>query len=207
MMIDVHFPVQGTELATDHLYDLYAALSRVVPAFHDPKTDLRFGPVNGERGGKGRIRLFNRSRLRVRLPSEAIGAVMPLAGRDLTVGGFPIRLGLPTVSPLQPVTTLAARVVTYKHAVDPSRFLDITRVRLDAMGIRGEPGVFRVQAGERAGEPRRVVVRIKGNRLVGYSLLVDGLTAAESIRLQEGRLCGRTRMGCGFFIPFRPRVS
>ena len=47
------------------------------------------------------------------------------------------------------------------------------------------------------------MVRVKGKAVVGYSLIVSGLTAAESVRLQEHGLGGRTRMGCGFFLPVR----
>ncbi len=206
MLIEARFPLRGDQIPTDHLYALYAALSHTVPAFHTGGA-VRFGPIAGEKGEKGRIRLHQRSALRVRLPAEEIGTVLPLAGRDLDLGGHHIQLGFPTVVPLQAAPALAARVVTYKHAVEPHRFLQVTRQRLDALAIRGEPGIFLIQSRSRVGEPRRVVVRIKGVRIVGYSLLVDGLTAEESIRLQESKFGSRTGIGCGFFVPYRPRAS
>jgi CRISPR-associated protein Cas6 len=205
--IEAQFPVYGDQTDADHLYYLYSSLSHAVPAFHKDGMDLHFGPINGEKGSKGRIRLHQHSRLRVRLPAEEIAAILPLAGRTLDLGGHVVRLGVPTVAPLDPVPALAARVVTFKHAVQPERFLEMVRRRLDEMDIRGEPGIFLIRVGPRAGQPRRVVVRIKGQRVVGYSLLVEGLTAEESIRLQEGKLGGRTRLGCGFFIPYAPRLS
>jgi CRISPR-associated protein Cas6 len=55
--------------------------------------------------------------------------------------------------------------------------------------------------GERAGEPKRRVVRIKGVAITGYSLLVTELSAADSIKLQESGLGGRRHLGCGFFVP------
>lgn len=118
MQVDVCFPVKGETLPTDHCYLLYSALSRVVPAFHNGTVRLRFSTVNGERGGKGLIQLLQRSRLRVRLPVDQIGLVLPLAGRPLQVGDHSIRLGIPTVAPLSPAPTLRAKVVTYKHAMD-----------------------------------------------------------------------------------------
>ena len=39
--------------------------------------------------------------------------------------------------------------------------------------------------------------------MIGYALRVFGLTAEESIRLQEEGLGGRRRMGCGVFLPIR----
>jgi CRISPR-associated protein Cas6 len=206
MKIEVRFPVRGDELDADHLYPLYGSLSHAVAAFHQDGKELCFGPINGEKGTKARIRLHERSRLRVRLPAEEIATVLPLTGRTLEVGGHVIRLGVPIVAQLDPAPALAARIVTFKHAIQPEQVLEMARRRLDDMGVRGEPGVFRIQQGPRAGEARRVVLRIKGKCVVGYSLLVDGLTADESIRLQEGKLCGRTRIGCGFFVPYQPRV-
>jgi CRISPR-associated protein Cas6 len=76
------------------------------------------------------------------------------------------------------------------------------------MGVRGEPGILLYQMGERAGQPRRQVMRIKqGKRIVGYALQIAGLTAEESVLLQETSVSGRSRMGAGFFVPYRPRVS
>jgi CRISPR-associated protein Cas6 len=46
-------------------------------------------------------------------------------------------------------------------------------------------------------------MRIKDKKLVGYALRVTGLTAEESIRLEEEGLGGRRRMGCGVLVPFR----
>ena len=40
MTLELVFPALGTSLPTDHLYALYAALSRVVPEFHDDDSPL-----------------------------------------------------------------------------------------------------------------------------------------------------------------------
>jgi CRISPR-associated protein Cas6 len=207
MQIDVSFPVRGGPLPIDHAYPLYAALAKVVPGFHDPGEPFAFAPITGSREGPGRLGLHDRSRLRVRLPGERIAAVLPLAGRDLLLGGDRIHLGVPTVAPLRPAPLLAAGVVTYKNATDPARFLEQTRRRLDEMGVAGEAGVPLVEKGPRAGEPRRRILRVKGRKIIGFALRVGGLTAEESVRLQELGLGGRRRMGCGFFVPYRPRVS
>ncbi len=147
------------------------------------------------------------SRWRVRLPSDQIGEVLPLSGRTLMVGDHPIHLGVPTVTPLRPTPLLAAKVVTYKHAIDPNRFLDVTQQRLNAMSIQGEPGIPLIERGERAGQPRRQILRIKGRKVIGSALQVAGLTAEESLRLQEQGLGGRCRMGCGFFVPYQKRLA
>ncbi len=208
--IDLLFPVvKGERLPTDHAYGLYGALSRAVPAFHAERSRLRFAPVNGDRGEKGTIRLFDqsRSRLRVRLPAEEIGTVLPLTGQTLEIDGHSIRLGAPVVEPLHPATALRTKLVTYKEPLAPTAFLELTQKRLDELGVRGEAGIPVTEKGQHAGEPRRQVVRVKGRRLVGYALLVEGLSAEESLLLQELGLGTHRRMGCGFFLPHRPRAS
>jgi CRISPR-associated protein Cas6 len=205
MQIEVSYPVEGDLLPSDSHYLLYSALSHVVPAFHSPERNVRFGPIGGAVGGKGLIRLTPRSHLRVRLPAEDIALVLPLAGKRLQIGEYTVRLKPPTVRELIPAPQLLATVVTFKHSQDPERFLQVARGMLDKLGIAAEPGIPLFEDGPRAGEPRRRVIRIKDKRIVGFSLLVAGLTAEESVRLQEEGLGGRRRIGCGFFVPFRPR--
>jgi CRISPR-associated protein Cas6 len=201
MQIEAMFPVRGELIPADHAYLLYSALSRCVREFHDETANVRFAPINGPRGGAGTVRLGGRSFLHVRLPAERIALVLPLAGQTLELGAHRVTLRPPTVLPIVPAPTLAARVVTYKNATDPEQFLATTRWKLDEIGIAGEPGIPVIERGERMGQPRRRIVRIKGRRIVGYALQVAGLTADESVRLQELGLGGRGRLGCGYFLP------
>jgi CRISPR-associated protein Cas6 len=203
--VDVCFPVRGDLLTAGCHYELYGALSRVVPAFHDPGEQVRFATIGGENVGKGLIRLTQTSRLRVRLPADRIGLVLPLSGKELRVGEHPIVLGVPTVQALTPAPALFARLVSFKNSVEPGRFLEVARGRLRELGIAAEPVIPVLVGGPRDGLPQRRVLRIKGRAIVGFSLLVEGLTAEESIRLQEEPLCGRSRLGCGFFLPVVPR--
>lgn len=207
MPLDLLFPATGGPVPVDHLYSLYAALSRVVPAVHDPAAGVRFAALSGEPAGRGQLALTPRSRLRVRVPDDAVRLALPLAGARLDLAGAGVRLGPPAVAAVVPAPTLAARVVTFKTAarerIDPARFLDVARAKLAALGIDGEPALPLVVDGPRAGEPRRRVVRIKGRAVVGYALLVSGLSAAHSLALQTAGLGGRTRIGCGFFLPVR----
>lgn len=202
-MIDLVFPVLGQSVPTDHAYPLYAALSRAVPAFHDPAARVRFAPLTGSAGDPGRLRLTDRSRLRVRLPADAISAVLPLAGKAVEVAGTPVRFGPPTVFPLTPAAALEARLVTFKHGAEPEPFLATARARLAELGVEGELALRVVPGGRWAGTPRRRVVRVKGRAIVGYAVVVSGLTADASLHLQERGLGGRTRLGCGFFLPAR----
>src|SRR6266851_2992021 len=107
-LIELHFPVLGSVLRTDHAYGVYAAVSRLVPWLH--KEDrVRIGPIAGQYLGRGLLQLEpGRSRLRLRLPVEEIPAVLPLAGKALSVGDHPVRLGVPFVRALVPAPSLIA---------------------------------------------------------------------------------------------------
>ena len=203
MTLELVFPVAGTLLPTDHAYLLYAALSGVVPRFHAADTPLRFAPVTGVGVAGGRLRLTEHSVLRVRLPDDAVRVALPLAGKKLVVGDAGVRLGVPAVRTLEPAPSLYARLCTFKHADTPEQFRATARAKLAALGIAGEPQLPVHLDGERAGEPRRRVVRVKGVAIVGYALIVAGLSAADSVTLQESGLGGRTHFGCGFFLPLK----
>ena len=204
MFVDLLFPARGDSICVDHSYPLYAALSRVIPEFHNASTSsMRFAPISGEPGEPGRLQITDRSHLRVRLPADAIKGALPLAGKSLDVAGSAVRLGPPSVVPLCPASALVARIVTFKHGEEPEAFLKTAKAKLSELGITAEPSIPLIESGPRAGEARRRVVRLKGQAIVGYALLVTELTADDSVRLQEQGLGGRTRMGCGFFLPAR----
>ena len=203
MTVDLVFPAVGDAVPTDHAYPLYGALSQVVPAFHAAGPGPRFAPLSGASGGKGRLQLTDRSVLRVRLPAEQIPVVLPLAGAKLDVAGAGVRLGVPRVEGLVPSAAVFARAVVVKHRLDADALLSAVRTGLAALGVAGEATI---PVRERAGhgpEPCRRVVRVKGGAMVGYAVVVSGLTAEGSVRLQEHGLGGRVRMGCGFFLPVR----
>jgi len=213
MTLDLLFPVLGDSLPTDHGYLLFAAASHLAPVFHDKDAGVRFTAITGTYAGGGRILLDEKfSRWRVRLPDERIRDVLKLAGKSLRIGDQHIRLGAPSVATLIPAPALIARIVTFKASQrgaracsvdEPGRFLEVARKKLEGMGIKGEPLLPLITEGERAGQPRRRIVRVNGKKIVGFSLIVEGLNAEESIELQESGLGGRVRMGCGFFGPLR----
>jgi CRISPR-associated protein Cas6 len=112
-------------------------------------------------------------------------------------------VGVPRVRSLIPAPALIARIVTIKKFITPAPFLEAVRRQLDALGIAGEAQLPLTKVGKRQGTPHRHVIRIKGKQVVGFAVQVAGLTADESIRLQEHGLGGRRTMGAGFFVPRR----
>jgi CRISPR-associated protein Cas6 len=201
MLCDVVFHVEGRFLPTDHAYPLYAALSRRLPKFHDPQGNWRFAPITGQPVGGGLLQLHRQSVLRVRLPEQDVPRVIPLAGKRLDIHGYTVLLGTPQVGCIGPASELRAWLVTFRNNVDPAAFLNTAVEQLQARGIQGEPSIPVLTSGPHRGQPQRRIIRIKGRSIVGYSLVVRGLSDADSLRLQAEGLGGRIRLGCGFFVP------
>jgi CRISPR-associated protein Cas6 len=210
--IDVIFPVSGSTIPRDHGYALYGSIAGAIDAVHGER-DIGIFPIRGTPGGDGTLLLNECSTLRLRLPAAKLPMLLPLAGKPLKLDGHALRVGVPHVSALVPAPALAASLVVIKLAdvggketggiVTPDAFLAAAKKKLDEMNVRGDAGIQVISAGPRAGQPRRRVLRIKGKQVVGYAMIVQGLTAEESIRLQEKGLGGRRLMGCGLFLPVR----
>lgn len=199
-VVDLYFHVQGKEVSVDHGYALYSAISRVVEDERDrwlhASDAVGLILLRGRYLGGGKLALGRGARFGLRLPAKQIPKVLPLAGKRLEINGNKLLVGTTTTSALIPAPVLYAHLVTTKNGEDETRFDEEIRRQLRALDIKGTP-----QRG-----PRRIVT-IKDKKVVGYSVLVSGLTADESIRLQEQGLGGRRKMGCGVFLPRRVENS
>lgn len=192
-VIDLYFHLQGKQIDVDHGYALYGAISRVLEStgnqwLHDAN-DVGLLPVRGRYVGQGKLALGRGARFGLRLPATRIPSALALAGKRLEINGDKFLVGTTTTSALIPAPVLYAHLATTKNGEDEARFDEEIRRQLQALDINGTP-----QRG-----PRRIVT-IKDKKVVGYSLLITGLTADESIRLQEQGLGGRRKMGCGMFV-------
>ena len=209
-VVDLVFNVLGSTVPQDHGYALYGAIVCVVPGVH-ASADVGIFPIRGLSSERAVLRLSPASVLRIRLPADRIPLVLPLAGKPLDVDGHSLRVGVPRVAPLIAAPSLTSVLVTIKLAkpgpretfVAPDAFLLAARKQLQERRVHGEPQLLARRTGAREGEPLRRVIRIKGQTHVGYGMAVEGLTAEESIVLQERGLGGRRLMGCGLFLPVR----
>ena len=188
---DLAFRLTGTTIPVDHGYALYAALSRIVPEIHNARA-IGVQPIRGVYSGDGTLHLAVFSRLILRLPDDQIRPYLKLAGKKLEVDGHPLRIGVPEVRALRPAASLRARLATIKGFMEEGPFLEAAKRQLNSLGVAGE-----VLLGERR------TFRVKEKQVVGFEIAVTGLTAEESLTLQEKGLGGRRRMGCGVFVPVR----
>lgn len=187
--IDLVFRVTGSTIPVDHGYALYAALSRIAPELHAAQ-EIGVHPIRGVYGGDGNLHLTDFSRLILRLPDEQIRTYLRLAGKQLEVDSNILRVGVPEVRALLAVASLRARLVTIKGFMEEAAFVEAAKRQLASFGVTGE-----LHRGERR------TFRVKDKQVVGFEVGITGLTAEESLTLQEHGLGGRRRMGCGMFVP------
>jgi CRISPR-associated protein Cas6 len=169
--------------------------------------------ISGLPSGRGLIALSERdATLRLRIPADHYRDVLPVAGKQLDIGGHQIRLGLPVARPLEPAPSLYARVVTIKKFTEAEAFSEAVKRKLNSFGVKGRVELPR----DEQGRYRRRIVTIHGKSVVGFSVAVHELNDEDSLLLQAGAvkvvspdggatqwqsIFSRRAMGCGFFNP------
>ncbi|MCY3012210.1 MAG: type I-MYXAN CRISPR-associated protein Cas6/Cmx6 [Planctomycetota bacterium] len=195
--VDLSYRIRSNSpLWSDHGFSLFGAISRLFPDAHEAN-GIGILPIAGSQIGERRIQLNEHSRLTLRIPSGDIARWLPLAGKTVDVAGVSLQVGIPEIRVLIPATALRSRLVTTKNCQDQSRFEAEIRRQLTAIGVS-------IQAIVSVGKRR--TIRIHGKEVVGYELIIEGLTADESIAIQTAGLGGRRHMGCGVFVPLLPKV-
>lgn len=195
--IIVRFPVSGRTLPADHGYALYGALARKLPALHETGW-LGVELISGIPWQEGIIVLPTRNAsLKLRLPADRFGAVLPLAGQKLDIGGHRITLGIPIAHPLTPAASLYARFVTIKKFTEPEPFLEAAQRQIEQLNTTATLELPQ----DEQGRFRRRILTIKNASIVGFSLAAHNLNEADSLTLQSHGIGGRRAMGCGIFNP------
>jgi CRISPR-associated protein Cas6 len=199
MYVDLSFLLLGTSpIAADHGYALFGAISRVLADKVHAENGIGVHPIRGQQIGNRQLMLMPWSTLTLRVADGQIASILPLAGKSLRLGDANIRVGVPTVRALVPATALRSRLVNIKvannrpEAVTEEQFAEAVRRQLAVLGI-SESAIVTVG--------KRRTMRVKQRELVGYEVLVEGLTADESITLQERGVGGKRHMGCGVLVP------
>jgi len=192
--VDNTMPVSSqSAIACDHGYHLYSALSKTLTVVHS-ENGIAIHPIRGRQIGDRLMQLMPWSRLQIRTPQDRIGELVSLAGQQIRIGDRPLRLGVPSVRALIPSTAIRSRMVTIKGFMDPETLAEAVRRQLDALEI-GEQAIFTVG--------KRRTIRIRNKEVVGFEVILEGLTAQESIAIQEAGIGGRRHLGCGVFASMK----
>jgi CRISPR-associated protein Cas6 len=206
MKIDLAFSIVCPHaLPADHGYLLYSAVSRALPEAHQAD-GYGIHPIRGRQLGGRTLQLTEHSRLVIRTDAEQITRFLPLAGKPLRLLDRKLRIGVPQVRPLTPATALRSRLVTIKLPEAVTQRDDEAAETFRAAALRklSELGIS-TEAHLSLGKRR--TLRIKEKEVFGYEVLIERLSAEESLLLQEHGLGGRRHMGCGVFSPVVARGS
>jgi len=195
VMVDVVFSLEEGTLDDDHADALSLAVRRVLPWF-DEEPEAGILPLSGLAKGNGVRFVGRRSRLALRLPIHRSASADSLAGARLDLGGAMLTLGASSLRPLLP-----ARGVVYSHMVsvgvdDEIEFLARCKSLLAERGLK--PQLITGKAGQ---------LRTAQGLVRGFSLMLHGLAAAESLAMQEAGLGAHRALGCGLFVPHKSVVA
>jgi CRISPR-associated protein Cas6 len=198
-IIDVLFKVQGKEIPADHAYHLYSSLSKIVPDIHGDES-IGIHNINGTYEGERKLKITDKSTLKLRLNSDSLVKVLPIGGKKVKIDGSEIYIGAPSSRALMPAPKLYSRLVIIKGFMEPKLFLGAVKRQLEKMVIKGKPYLVEIN-GDKGMEYVRRTIKVHDMEIVGFAVRVEELTAEESITLQENGLGGRRHFGCGIFVP------
>lgn len=193
-VVDVVFPIGGRSLPRDHALALAQALGEKLPWFEsEPFAGIH--PVKVVQGNDAHGLLSQRARLLIRVPQDRVASLATLTGQTLNVGGCELYLGTPHPRDLLPHGTLYAYAVAAVSA-DELAFLESVANELKALQVR---------AHSVCGKRQRMAVQ--GRELDTFSLMLHGLTAEHSLRLQQHGVGQHRMFGCGIFVPHKSAAA
>jgi CRISPR-associated protein Cas6 len=192
-MVDVVYPLAGERLPRDHRQALADALERVLPGLAR-WPDLGVHRVNVVAGTGSHVLLSQRARLALRVRRDQVSALAPLDGAVLDVAGHALQLGHAAQRELVPHNTLHSHLVTTGDDDEPAFQAAIER-ELQALRVQARPICGRRQ------------VTLLDDEVTGFSLMLDGLSTADSLHVLEVGLGSHRRLGCGVFVPHRSAAA
>ena len=191
--VDVSFEVRCECLPRDYGYALFRALAEELDWLED---DAAAGvhPLHGTTSTDGGLFLGKRARLILRVTAARAGQALALTGSRLALGGG-LEIGPGRQRPLMPYATVYSHFVS-TGAEDEAEFLRRAAALLKAEGL---PGTMITGKAHAASTPE--------GRMHGFSLLLHGLTPAQSLAVQASGLGEGRKLGCGIFIPYKSVVA
>ena len=204
-IVDLVFDIDCRELPVDHAHALAEAVRAHAPQIAD---DTRSGVHNIHLAGSQngwerpdpklgqRLILSRRTKLTVRVAREQREAVRSaLDGAELDIHGCRMRIGKSREKKLSSQGTIFSRYVALEHgeAENENAFLQRVVDQLAERGIKVTKALCGKTA-EVAGPSGTVQTR---------SLMIAGLTAEQSVRIQQEGIGPLRQMGCGIFIPHK----
>jgi len=191
--IDMVFSLSGSALRPDYALPLWQSLRAILPwLIAEPSAGIL--PIAGASAGKGILYLSHRAHLTLRLPQRRVADAYALSGLQMDLGGG-ITIGDARLRALSPSPAQYSPCVAMGCSGE-EEFLAACATRLDEIGVSGSLICGRAQA--RSGE---------GGEIRGFSLMLHGLTAEHSLRIQQLGLGEARKLGCGIFVPHKTATA
>jgi len=197
-VVDVSFEVRCERLPRDYGYALFRALADELD-WLEADAGAGVHPLHGTSASLGidaaatadeSLFLGRRARLTLRLSPERAGQALGLTGARLALGSG-LDIGPGRLRELMSFATVYSHFVSNGSA-DEAEFLDRVAAQLRTAGL---PQAMIVGKARAASTPEGVVR--------GFSLLLHGLTSAQSLAVQESGLGQGRKLGCGIFVPHK----
>lgn len=214
--LEIQFQLRGKTLPSDHGYALYSAVKRRVQNASEAlallgniPNDVRLCSIAGIPDNNGMVHLHRGSRMRLRCPAEQVQLwYRIIQNQVLNIRGHLIRLVQPRLTLPQPSETLKARLVTFKlEAIDHPEvayyFLESCKKGLERLEIDAQAAIDSTAEGDLA----RRTLQVKDKKILGYGIVVEGLSNEDSLKLQWHGLGGRQHFGCGWFYPAKEELD
>ncbi|MCG9890799.1 MAG: type I-MYXAN CRISPR-associated protein Cas6/Cmx6 [Thermosynechococcaceae cyanobacterium MS004] len=210
--LEIQFALGGTTktLPADHGYALYSAVKHILQKAEvepqDIPAEVKLCSVSGVPNREGKIYLHQRSRFRLRCPAEQVQTwYRLLQNQELNIRGHKIRLTRPRLTLPRSSEILKARMVTFKlesvdHPELPHYFLESCKKGIERLEIKGSATFI---PSNDDGSLARRTLRVREKKIIGYSVVVEGLSEEDSLKLQWHGLGGRQHFGCGWFYPYK----
>ncbi|MEO0985159.1 MAG: type I-MYXAN CRISPR-associated protein Cas6/Cmx6 [Cyanobacteria bacterium J06639_14] len=207
--LEIQFSLRGKTLPADHGYLLYSAVKKLLQDSGqdnlppDLPEKVHLCTVSGIPDRAGMIYLNRGSRFRLRCPSEQIQLWYRFFQNQVfDIQGHLIRLIQPRITLPEASNTLASRLVTFKlkeidHIDVPRYFLKSCQTGLERLDIKGQAFI----PSDADGDLARRTLQVKDKKILGFGVVVEGLSDEDSLKLQWHGLGGRKHFGCGWFYP------
>jgi CRISPR-associated protein Cas6 len=207
--LEIQFALRGKTLPADHGYALYSAVKKLLQDAEgkglpqDLPEDVHLCTIPGIPDRARMIYLNRGSRFRVRCPSDQMQLWYRfLQNQVFDIHGHLIRLVQPRITLPEASDTLMSRLVTFKleaidHAEVPRYFLESCQKGLQRLDIKAQAFI----PSDPNGNLARRTLQVKDKKILGFSVVVEGLSHEDSLKLQWHGLGGRQHFGCGWFYP------
>ena len=203
-VVDLVFRIRCASLPVDHAYALYEALAPLIP-WLEHEAGAGIHPIHVAESAHGWMRpekpddllhLAQRTRLVLRLPVARVEDAKCLTGNTVLVAGHELRISNAEIRQLSTSTSLFSRRVVIREDEKEQDFVHRMHAELQEAGINAKkllPG-------------REHHIRTPSGIVCTHRLSVEGMSIAESFRLQRTGLGPYRYLGCGIFIPQKPMV-